>query len=396
MKLRLEEILAKEISKNFSYYLKRSRFKRSTFPGNNADLKRIEENDRIFENKLHNGEMIGSSIITEGFIKSCEENFNCTKIDLIFGGEEKLSILLRSIFYDISRSAFTYDLDIGAQEAPEFEFKVDDRRDVMLQQVMCELFSSSAEYSLKRQNLINYKFASMPFYDYINGEISFFDHSFKPIIIVLNNLDKLMSVSIPFNEIFRFFWAAIKDEFIRSFKYKIIDHLVTVQSGTEKRPIKFHELSRRTEDWLYEDVANITVPDVISRLKNNKIFSLGYLVKSLVDARSRLLEDYSNVEENSIINSEIIKKIYIDNCFFKEKSIKKVQIAFKDLLNITREVNLTGHNLRVDYRNVNNKKALDLFTKIALEQLDYFCLSLVNNQKACLNSVSIGLEKTIL
>lgn len=145
--------------------------------------------------------MIGSSIITEGFIKSCEENFNCTKIDLIFGGEEKLSILLRSIFYDISRSAFTYDLDIGAQEAPEFEFKVDDRRDVMLQQVMCELFSSSAEYSLKRQNLINYKFASIPFYDYINGEIGFFDHSFKPIIIVLNNLDKLMSVSIPFNRL---------------------------------------------------------------------------------------------------------------------------------------------------------------------------------------------------
>ena len=395
MKLKLEEILAKEISKNFSYYLKHSRFKRSTFPGNNADLKRIEENDRIFENKFQNGEMIGSSIITEGFIKSCEENFNCTKIDLIFGGEEKLSILLRSIFYEISRLAFTYDLDLAAQEGPEFEFKVDDRRDVMLQQIMCRLFSSSAEYSFKRQNLINHKFASMPFYDYIDGEICFFDHSFKPII-VLNSLDKLISVSIPFNEIFRFFWTVIKDEFISSFKYKIIDHLVTVQGGTEKKPIKFHELSRRTEDWLYEDVANITMPSVINRLKNNKIFSLGYLVKNLVDTRSRLLEDYSSVEENSIINTEIIKKIYVDNCFYKEKSIKKVQIAFKDLLNITHEVNLTGHNLRVDYRKVNNKKALDLFAKIALEQLDCFCLSLVNNQKACLNSVSIGLEKTIL
>ena len=70
MKLRLEEISAEEISKCFSYYLEHSHFKRSTFPGNNADLKRIEKNDRIFEYKFKNGEMIRASIITEGFIQS--------------------------------------------------------------------------------------------------------------------------------------------------------------------------------------------------------------------------------------------------------------------------------------------------------------------------------------
>ena len=46
----------------------------------------------------------------------------------MFGGEERLSVILRSIFYDIAKLAFTYDLDIGAEEGPEFEFKIDDRK----------------------------------------------------------------------------------------------------------------------------------------------------------------------------------------------------------------------------------------------------------------------------
>lgn len=396
MKLRLEEISAEEISKCFSYYLEHSHFKRSTFPGNNADLKRIEKNDRIFEYKFKNGEMIRASIITEGFIQSCLENFNCTKIDLMFGGEERLSVILRSIFYDIAKLAFTYDLDIGAEEGPEFEFKIDDRRDVMLQQIMCRLFSSSAEYSIKRQNLIDLKFASMPFYDYIDGNLCFFDHSFKPIDIVINHLDIILGVSIPFNEIFRFYWAAIKEEFINSFKLRIIECLVTVPIGSEKKPIKFHELSKRTEDWLYEDVANLIVPNLISKLEKNRVFALGYMVKGLVDSSSRLPKDYSNVETDSIINAEIIKKIYTTNYSYKEKYIKKEQIINENLFKRVREVNLEGNDLRVDYRLEKNKKGIDLLAKMSLGQLNSFCISLVINQKACFNSVGLGMERTII
>ena len=56
----------------------------------------------------------------------------------------------------------------------------------------------------------------------------------NPIDIVINHLDKILGVSIPFNEIFRFYWAAIKEEFINSFKLRIIECLVTVPIGSEK------------------------------------------------------------------------------------------------------------------------------------------------------------------
>ena len=77
MDIKVEQILATRISQNFSKSLKKSRYKRSTFPGNNADLKRIEEDDRIIEYKYKNGKMTTSSIITEGFIQSCVEIFKC-------------------------------------------------------------------------------------------------------------------------------------------------------------------------------------------------------------------------------------------------------------------------------------------------------------------------------
>ena len=82
LKLNIEGILAEEVSENFSYYLERSIYKRSTFPGNNGDLKRIEQNDRIVEHRKHKGKEIASSLITEGFVQSCEENLKCSKMDL--------------------------------------------------------------------------------------------------------------------------------------------------------------------------------------------------------------------------------------------------------------------------------------------------------------------------
>lgn len=164
----------------------------------------------------------------------------------------------------------------------------------------------------------------------------------------------------------------------------------------KKKPIKFHELSKRTEDWLYEDVANLIVPNLISKLEKNRVFALGYMVKGLVDSSSRLPKDYSNVETDSIINAEIIKKIYTTNYSYKEKYIKKEQIINENLFKRVREVNLEGNDLRVDYRLEKNKKGIDLLAKMSLGQLNSFCISLVINQKACFNSVGLGMERTII
>ena len=67
-------------------------------------------------------------------------------------------------------------------------------------------------------------------------------------------------------------------------------------------------------------------------------------------------KDYSNVETDSIINAEIIKKIYTTNYSYKEKYIKKEQIINENLFKRVREVNLEGNDLRVDYRLEKNKK----------------------------------------
>ena len=145
MDVSVEHILARRISQNFSNCLKKSRYKRSTFPGNNSDLKRIEEDDRIVEYKYKNGKMTTSSIITEGFIQSCIEIFKCDKIDFIFGGEEELESLLYLIFYSASRLAFIHDLDAG-RKGPKPRIRAKNKRDIMLQKSLCNLFSFSAEY----------------------------------------------------------------------------------------------------------------------------------------------------------------------------------------------------------------------------------------------------------
>lgn len=92
--LKVEQILSRRISQNFSNFFKKTMYKRSTFSGNNTDLKRIEKNDRIIEYKYENEKKTTSSIITEVFIQSCIEFFKCDIIDFIFGGEEELERLL--------------------------------------------------------------------------------------------------------------------------------------------------------------------------------------------------------------------------------------------------------------------------------------------------------------
>ena len=397
MDLIVEQILARRISQNFSNSLKKSIYTRSTLPGNNADLKRIEEDDRIIEYKYKNGKMLTSSIITEGFIQSCTEIFKCDKINFIFGGEEELESLLSLIFYSVSRLAFIYDLDAG-RKGPKPRIRAKDKRDIMLQRSLCNLFSFSAEYCIKRQNLTDLKISEMVFYEYVEGEIRFFGQNFLPLDAILNNdnLEDLFYISIPFNEIFRFFWAFIKEKFTQSFKNKIIKYLVTVPPGSKEKPIKFHELSQRINDWLYEDVANIIIPDVISRLENNQIFSLGLIVKNLVDARCRLFKDYSNVQPDSIINAEIVKTSFINGEEYEEQFIAKEEISCRELYSKIHEVNKSGCDLRIDYRIENNKKAINFFAKNILKDIEVLCESLTGIQKTFLNTVSIEMEETIL
>ena len=397
MDLPVEQILARRISQNFSNCLKKSRYKRSTFPGNNSDLKRIEEDDRIIEYKYKNGKMTTSSIITEGFIQSCIEIFKCDKIDFIFGGEEELESLLYLIFYSASRLAFIHDLDAG-RKGPKPRIRAKNKRDIMLQKSLCNLFSFSAEYCTKRQNLADLKISEMHFYEYVEREIRFFGQNFVPINAILNNdnFEDLFYISIPFNEIFRFFWAFIKDKFTLSFKHKIIKYLVTVPPGSKEKPIKFHEVSQRINDWLYEDVANIIIPDVISRLENNQIFSLGLIVKNLLDARSRLFKDYSNAQQDSIINAEIVKTSFINVEEFEEQFISEEEIRCGDLYSKINEVNKSGHDLRIDYRIENNKRAINFFAKNILQDIEALCESLTSIQKTFLNTVSIEMEETIL
>lgn len=397
MDIIVEQILVRRISQNFSNCLKKSIYKRSTFPGNNADLKRIEEDDRIIEYKYKNGKMSTSSIITEGFIQSCTEIFKCDKIDFIFGGEEELESLLYLIFYSSSRLAFIHDLDAGRKGAKP-RIRAKDKRDIMLQRSLCNLFSFSAEYCTKRQNLAELKVSEMAFYEYVDGEIRFFGQNFVPIDAILNtdNFEDLFYISIPFNEIFRFFWAFIKDKFTLSFKHKIIKYLVTVPPGSKEKPIKFHELSQRINDWLYEDVANIIIPDVISRLENNQIFSLGLIVKNLLEARRRLFKDYSNVQQDSIINAKIVKTSFINGEEYEEQFIAEEEISCGDLYSKLDEINKHGYDLRIDYRIENNKRAINFFAKSILQDIEALCESLTSIQKTFLNTVSIEMEETIL
>ena len=188
MKEKFDELVAKELSNSFSYYLKHSTYKRSTFPGNNAILKRIEENDKLVEYKNQNGKIVASSIITEGFIHSCQEYFHCSKIDLIFGGDEKLEKLLYGLFFYISKFAFIRDLD------SEFlinypGYFLEDKRFVMLQRKMYQLYSFSAEYCVKRYNFINSFYTVMPFYECVDEKLQFFDHNFDQIFHFMTFFD---------------------------------------------------------------------------------------------------------------------------------------------------------------------------------------------------------------
>ena len=250
LKLNIEGILAEEVSENFSYYLERSIYKRSTFPGNNGDLKRIEQNDRIVEHRKHKGKEIASSLITEGFVQSCEENLKCSKMDLFFGGKVKLVNLVQSLFYDACNIALVHDLDIIEEKNPQFELCPYERCDKRLQQSMLELFSLSGEFCVNRENFCEKIFPMMFYYDYdSNGECHFSTYHFDSIKIEKKRHRKqLMGISLRRNELFRFLWSFGKEELLRSFTEKIINFLVTVPIGSDRKPIKFHELNNRVSD----------------------------------------------------------------------------------------------------------------------------------------------------
>lgn len=395
MKEKFDELVAKELSNSFSYYLKHSTYKRSTFPGNNAILKRIEENDKLVEYKNQNGKIVASSIITEGFIHSCQEYFHCSKIDLIFGGDEELEKLLYGLFFYISKFAFIRDLD------SEFlinypGYFLEDKRFVMLQRKMYQLYSFSAEYCVKRYNFINSFYTVMPFYECEDEKLQFFDHNFDQITTHLEGIEKTFSMSIPFYDIFRFFWAAIKDEFIESFKGKIIKYLVTVPIDSDKKPIKFYELKDRVNDWLIEDVSQKIIPNVVSIFEKNDIFSLGSQVKTLVDSRTKNVRDLSEVNDDSSIRISIIKQVKNWNDEFVDNQIKEEEIVCGDLLSEVYKIRNTGYQVRINYRRENNKKAIQFLRNQIIAEREILIEELVFIQQFLFATVACGEEKTFL
>ena len=392
---KVDELVAKILSNRFSYYLERSGFKRSTFPGNNAILKRIEKNDKLIEYKYQNGKMVASSIITEGFIHSCQEYFHCSKIDLMFGGEAKLEELLYGLFFYISKLAFIHDLDSEFLRNYPGYF-LEDKRYIKLQREMYQLFSFSAEYCVKRYNFINSFYTIMPFYEYDGEEIIFFDHNFTQITTYLEGVEKTFSMSIPFYDILRFFWAAIKDEFIDSFKDKIIKYLVTVPNDSDKKPIKFYELKDRVNDWLIEDVSQKIIPNVVSIFEKNDIFSLGIQAKILVDSRTKNVRDLSEVKDDSSIRISIIKKVKNWNEEFVDSHIKEEEIVCGDLLSEVYKIRNAGYHVRINYRRENNRKAIQFLRNQIIEEREILIEELVFTQQFIFATVACGEEKTFL
>lgn len=397
LKLNVEGILAKEISENFSYYLERSIYKRSTFPGNNGDLKRIEQNDRIVEHRKHKGKDVASSIITEGFVQSCEEYLKCSKMDLFFGGKVKLVNLVQSLFYDACNIALVHDLDIIEKKNPQFELCPYERCDKRLQQSMLDLFSLSGEFCVNRENFCEKAFPMMFYYDYdSNGECHFSTYHFESIKIEKKRHKKqLMRISLRRNELFRFLWAFGKEELLRSFTEKIINFLVTVPMGSDKKPIKFHELNNRVSDWLNEDVATIIVPNIKSRLENSTLFSYGIEVKCLLRIRNSILKDYSAIKEDSTVRVDILEKGSNNSVDYKNRIIAEHQVPYSDLLYFLIEVRNRGYDTKV-YNWKYDKNAMEFLGKSRVQDIDLQIIDCIMKQRMYLELVPEDSEMNII
>lgn len=393
MKLNFEKILAEEISNNFSNALKKSVFKRSTFPGNNGNLKRIEENDRILEYKDSSSTSASSSLITESFVYDCEEKLNCKKLDLIFGGKQKLSKLLELLFLNCSVVAFFHDLEAQGTECNYGHF---DKNDSWLQESICQLFYSSVEFSIQRNNFIHYnRYTTMLQYTYINNKIFLFDMNDEKI--EYKNKDDLLSVAVDRFEIFRFLWTLIQDDIIISFTTKIIDYLVTVPVGSDTKPIKFHELNNRVIEWLKEDFSKIIVPRAVQKLKNHKVFSIGYLVKDLLDFRNRIAKDYSFIDENPVITIDIIKESFNEESEeFEEQLIERKKIKRFELFDNVKNSLEQGYEVRIPYWKGENQSILSAFGKTNFSQLEVLIQQFSILQSLYLHSVYPGQESKFL
>lgn len=83
---------------------------------------------------------------------------------------------------------------------------------------------------------------------------------------------------VDFLSMFKILWRICKHRILRSFKEKVIHSFF----NEHNHKFYFNQINEKFHKWLITDFTTIIVPEVIEKLKNNSIFKMGFMVKSLI------------------------------------------------------------------------------------------------------------------
>lgn len=227
--------------------------------------------DKSAVSRIEKGQIPKSgNFITDTTLWDYTNTFDKTSEEIIFGTPDELEQLLAEVFDDLLDLILQQNLSENSHL-----YKKVDEFDIQNQKAVLSLAETFAEFNLQRYNFLKTDDSFMDFFTksldhtviicgkFVNvaREIHTSPINEKTVIDLLDITDKL--------------WLMCRGNFIRSFKAEVIEELF--------EDFKFSTINPKVNQWVLKHFNKIIVPDVLSKLKSNGIFKIGFMVKSMIE-----------------------------------------------------------------------------------------------------------------
>ncbi|MDH6363486.1 hypothetical protein M2139_000461 [Enterococcus sp. PF1-24] len=194
---------------------------------------------------IEKGKIVSSgNFISDTLLDKYVKYFELSKIELIFGNEKEQEDTLKILFLNIFSSLIPAKLVKGT--------------------LLETRFTPEKKVTQSMKNLA-----------YAFGDFGRWYDLYKED----SELSEEKNFPVDFFSIFSILWKLCKARLLHSFQEKVIQP--TFNEIDEK--FHFNRIDKKIDTWLRADFAGIIVPEMIAKFKNNSVFKIGFMVKSLID-----------------------------------------------------------------------------------------------------------------
>ncbi|EAF1189195.1 hypothetical protein LMK19_000610 [Listeria monocytogenes] len=185
------------------------------------------------------------NFISDTLLEDYVHYFKCTKVELIFGNDLEIETLLYLLFHDIFTTVVPENIQ---QKFPYLRTRY------------------------PTEEKVTTAFIQLPY--------AFADFSRWNLLLKEKKVDETQdNPPVDFASILWILWAMMKEKMIYSFKEKYLPTIF----NTSNQKFQFNQIDHKLQLWLKSEFSDSLIPDLVTKLQNNSIFKLGYMVKQLIN-----------------------------------------------------------------------------------------------------------------